>query len=709
MVFLPFQSRSEDSKYCKMKSASRLRSAIFVWLMAVAFSISHAQESPTNQVSPPVQTSLPGPALYKKMSLQQLMDQDVTSVAKEPQPYGQAPAAIQVITGDEIRRSGASSIPEALRLADNLDVAQVSSSGWDISARGFNSSVGNKLLVLIDGRSVYTPLFSGVIWNAQDYLLEDIDRIEVISGPGGTLWGANAVNGVINITSKSARDTQGLYVEGGGGSQLQGFGAVRYGGTLASNVFYRVYGKYFDRGAEVFPDGTSAHDDWDRGQGGFRIDADGSPQNQFTLQGDLYGGDTHTVPGGEGNPEADGLSSGGNVLGRWTHTFEEDSDMTLQLYYDRTHLAAPFQGSPAEPAFPPFFPASPAIPAGTLKDDLDTYDLDFQDRFHLGTWNTIVWGLGYRFTHDVVGNAPTVAFEPAIQDQSLASGFVQDQIKLHEQVYLTLGSKVEHNDYTGVEYEPSGRLQWNITDNQMLWGAVSRAVRTPSRYDRDLFQPSPNDVYLFHFVGNNNFESETLLAYELGYRAQITSKVSGSVSAFYNEYSDLRSATETIVAGNPTSLIDITFGNNLAATTYGVELSTDYQMLEWWRLHAGYDLLEERVNIGPGGDAFHGLNETADPKNQVFFRSSMDLPCRTELDAAFRWIDTVHNNNGGTPGTIPSYGEIDVRLGWHATKNIEFSLVGQNLINDQHAEAGFPGPTQEQIVRSVYAKVSLSW
>ena len=257
MVFLPFQSRSEDSKYCKMKSASRLRSAIFVWLMAVAFSISHAQESPTNQVSPPVQTSLPGPALYKKMSLQQLMDQDVTSVAKEPQPYGQAPAAIQVITGDEIRRSGASSIPEALRLADNLDVAQVSSSGWDISARGFNSSVGNKLLVLIDGRSVYTPLFSGVIWNAQDYLLEDIDRIEVISGPGGTLWGANAVNGVINITSKSARDTQGLYVEGGGGSQLQGFGAVRYGGTLASNVFYRVYGKYFDRGAEVFPDGTT--------------------------------------------------------------------------------------------------------------------------------------------------------------------------------------------------------------------------------------------------------------------------------------------------------------------------------------------------------------------------------------------------------------------------------------------------------------------
>src|SRR5665213_3636250 len=345
--------------------------------------------------SAPAQTNddIRSPAALKNLSLEQLMDLDVTSVAKEPQPYGQSPAAIDVITGDEIQRSGASSIPEALRLADNLDVAQKSSQGWAISALGFNTDLANKLLVLIDGRTVYTPLYSGVFWDVQDYLLEDIDQIEVISGPGGTLWGANAVNGVINITTKSAKDTQGLYVETGGGTELQDFVGARYGGTLTSNVFYRVYGKYFDRGNEVYSDGTSAHDSWNRGQGGFRIDAEPSPQNQFTLQGDLFGGDTDVTPGGEGTAQAEGTTSGGNVLGRWTRTFSDDSDMSLQLYYDRTHLAAPFQ-------------SRGAIPAGSLFENLDTYDLDFQDRFPLGTWDHIVWGLGYRFIHDVVQDAP---------------------------------------------------------------------------------------------------------------------------------------------------------------------------------------------------------------------------------------------------------------------------------------------------------------
>lgn len=679
------------------------------WLIVLASAQVSAQELTPSQAPPAAAISTnnsSGPLAYKKMSLQELMDLDVTSVAKQPEPYRQAPAAIDVITGDEIARSGASSIPEALRLADNLEVAQVSSSSWNIGARGFNSSVGNKLLVLIDGRSVYTPLFAGVLWNAQDYLLEDIDRIEVVSGPGGTLWGANAVNGVINITSKSAKDTQGLYVEGGGGNQLQGFAGARYGGVLASNVYYRVYGKFFDRNSEVFADGSGAHDSWYQGQGGFRIDSDASPQNQFTLQGDLYAGDNDATPGGEGNPTAVGKTDGGNILGRWTHTYAEDSDMTFQMYYDRTHIDAPFAGAPAEPAFPPFFPASPAIPPGDLKDDLDTYDFDFQDRFHLGTWNHIVWGLGYRFTHDVVNNAPAVAFFPTTLDQSLYSGFIQDEIKLCDRVALTLGSKVEHNDYTGFEFEPSGRLQWNVTDNQMFWGAVSRAVRTPSRYDRDLFQPGPQDVYIFHLSGNNSFESETVLAYELGYRAQITSEFSGSLSAFYNHYSHLRSQTDTTVLGNPLTLIDVTFHNNLTADTGGLELSADYQMLDWWRLHAGYDLLEENITVGPGGDANKGLNETADPQNQVFFRSSMDLPCRTELDAAFRWIDEVHNNNGSTPGTVPAYAEVDVRLGWHATKNLELSVVGQNLLHEQHPEAGFPGSAQEQIVRSIYGKMT---
>ncbi|MGH7969270.1 MAG: TonB-dependent receptor plug domain-containing protein, partial [Limisphaerales bacterium] len=541
----------------------------------------------------------------------------------------------------------------------------------------------------MDGRTIYSPLFSGVIWNLQDYLMEDIDRIEVISGPGGTLWGANAVNGVINIVTKSAKDTQGLFAEAGGGTWLEDFAGARYGGTLASNVYFRVYGKYFDRGAEVYADGKGAGDPWNRGQGGFRIDSDASPQNHLTLEGDGYGGQNDVVPGGENNPSAGGTAAGGHVLGRWTHTFAEDSEMSLQLYYDRTHLSAPFQ-------------SSGTIPAGTLFDDLDTYDLDFQDRFKLGERQKMVWGLGYRFTHDVVQQAPLVAFIPATLDQNLFSAFLQDEIKLHERLFFTLGSKVEHNDYTGLEYEPSARLQWNVTDNQMIWGAVSRAVRTPSRYDRDLFEPSP--AYGTFLAGNDTFESETLIAYELGYRAQLTRSVSGSLSAFYNDYDHLRSLNLSSSGGLP-----LIFQNNLRGQTYGFELSADYQMLPWWRWRAGYDLLLEHITVGPGGDIFNGLNETADPKHQVFLRASIDLPWRLEIDAGFRWIDTVNNNNGPVAGTVSSYGEMDARLAWHASRNIEISLVGQNLLHDQHPEAGFPGPSQEWITRSVYGKVTVRW
>src|SRR6185312_9047978 len=393
---------------------------------------------------------------YKKMSLTELMDLDVTSVAKQPEPYGQAPAAIQVITSEDIARSGASSLPEAMRLADNLEVAQKNSHDWAISARGFNTALGNKLLVLMDGRSVYTPLFSGVFWDVQDYLLQDIDRIEVISGPGGTLWGANAVNGVINITTKSAKDTQGLYVEGGGGSQLQYFGGARYGGTITSNVYYRVYGKYFQRDNEVFGDGKDAPDSWNMGRGGFRIDAEPSLQNTFTLQGDYYAGHEGVVTGGRANV------SGGDLLGRWSHTFSESSDMSLQMYYDRTHLVDPIPASVAG--------TITLAPAGTLTDDLDTFDIDFQHHLHLGDWNNIVWGLGYRFTHEVDDNAPALAFLPPTLDHNLFSAFLQDEITLRENLFLTLGTKIEHNDYTGMEVEPSARLQWNVTPKQMLWG-----------------------------------------------------------------------------------------------------------------------------------------------------------------------------------------------------------------------------------------------
>ncbi|HVZ79534.1 MAG TPA: TonB-dependent receptor [bacterium] len=647
------------------------------------------------------------PTDYKKMSLEDLMNMDVTSVEKQAVPYGRAPAAIVVVTGDEIHRSGVSSIPEALRLADNLEVAQLSSSGWNISARGFNASVGNKILALMDGRSIYTALFSGVIWSSQDYFLQDIDRIEVISGPGGTLWGANAVNGVINITTKSAKDTQGFLLEGGGGTQPRDFFGARYGGVLAEGLYYRVYAKYFDRASENYPDGTDAQDHWDRGQGGFRIDNDPTSTDYFTLQGDLFGSDTSVMPGGEGMNRADGSSVGGNLLGRWTRRFTQEDDLTVQVYFDRNHMEAPFQGADAFPAFPPFYPASPAIPPGTLKDDLSTYDLDLHDRFPLDDRNRVVWGLGYRFTHEAIENAPVVGFVPGTRDLNLFSGFAQDEVKVWEDFFLTLGSKVEHNDYTGYEFEPNGRLQWNVSDKQMVWGAVSRAVRTPSHYDRDLEQPGPDHPYIFKVIPNSDFVSENVVAYELGYRAQFDPKTTGSLSLFFNNYDHLRSQASTIVMGDPNALIQLYFQNELMAQTYGLELATDYQALDGWRLHFGYDLLQENIWVGPGGDQNNGLNETADPINQVFLRSAMDLPAGFELDGSFRWIDAVHNNDASTPGLVPDYAELNVRLGWKVDKGVEISVVGQNLLHDHHVEGGYPGPAQEEIARSVYGKADL--
>ncbi|HEX4263159.1 MAG TPA: TonB-dependent receptor [Verrucomicrobiae bacterium] len=626
------------------------------------------------------------------MSMTELMDLDVTSVAKQPEPYGRAPAAIQVITGEDISRSGASSLPEAMRLADNLEVAQKNSHDWAISARGFNTALANKLLVLMDGRSVYTPLFSGVFWDVQDYLLQDIDRIEVISGPGGTLWGANAVNGVINITSKSAKDTQGFYVEGGGGTQLQDFGGVRYGGTLTSNVYFRVYGKYFDRDNEVFGNGKDAPDSWNMGRGGFRIDAEPTSKDTLTLRGDGYAGHEGITAGGRANV------SGGNVLGRWSRVISDRSDLSLQMYYDRTHLTDPIPASIVGPIT--------LAPKGTLIDDLDTYDLDFQHHLHLADWNNIVWGLGYRFTHEVDKNAPALAVLPSTLNHNLFSGFLQDEITLCENVFLTIGTKLEHNDYTGLEVEPSARLQWNVTPKQMLWAAVSRAVRTPSRVDRDLSQPGPG-APLILLQGGSDFESETVIAYELGYRAQLTPKLQTSLSTFYNDYDHVRSTVTNSTLDGFGLPFPFFFQNNLKGKTYGFELSANYQLLDWWRLHGGYNLLEEDINIKPGkSDINNALNETADPQQQFSLRSSMDLPKDVSFDTSLRWVDTLHLNNGATVGIVPSYFELDARLAWRPIKGVELSIVGQNLLHDHHPEYGFPGTTREEIARSVYGKIS---
>ena len=654
------------------------------------------------------QVDTPTAGDLKQLSIEDLMNLQVTSVAKEPQRLLQAAAAIQVITADDIRRSGASSIPEALRLADNLQVAQINAHDWAISARGFNANLANKLLVLVDGRAVYTPLYGGVLWNVQDCLLADIDRIEVISGPGGTLWGANAVNGVINIITKAAHDTQGLYALAAGGNGLQEQAGIRYGATVAPGVYLRAYGKYTDRGREVTTSGASAHDSWHVGRGGFRLDAESSAPNHLTVQGDFYSG-AEAVPatGGAG-------LSGGNILGRWTHAAPGGASMNLQVYYDHTHLSQPFAASPA---VAPFFSG---FPAASLKDDLDTYDLDFQYHFAWGARHKVSWGLGYRATHESDEDLSIVRFAPSVLSQTLYSGFVQDEIMLAQGVYLTVGSKLEHNDYTGFDFEPSARVQWNLESTQLLWAALSRAVRTPSRYDRDLLVPTglinappPLQFPTTYLRGSPDFVSETLLAYELGYRAEIGPKLAASVSAFYNEYHDLRSTTATPTTAVYVFPYPIFFQNNLEGETHGLELSASYQMLEWWRLHAGYDLLHEHIHVRPGEvDATGATNEGADPQQQVALRTSMDLRDVT-LDAAVRWMDTVHINNGpaGGPvvGTVPSYFELDSGISWHATRSLELSLVGRNLLHARHPEYGFPSPRREQIERSVFGKITWAY
>ncbi len=638
-------------------------------------------------------TALPGVAMaqqrttdsLKNLSLDQLMDVEVTSVSRHPEKLLQTASAIQVITREDIRRSGATSIPEALRLADNLEVAQKNSHDWGISARGFNTSLANKLLVMIDGRTVYTPLFSGVFWDVQDYPLEDIERIEVISGPGGTLWGANAVNGVINIITRKATDTQGAYVEGGGGNQVQEFGGVRYGDSLGEATQFRVYGKYVDDGDESIANGSAAQDSWHQAQGGFRLDSVLSPQDNLSVHGDIRDG--------REDQEADSTArtGGGNIVGQWTHQSDGGSQMSLQSYYDRTHLA--------DPVAETFVGSIPLAPAGFLKDDLTTLDVDFQDQLASGSVHHLIWGVGFRFTHDVVQNAPGLGFFPTTLNQDLYSAFLQDEIALRRDLSLIVGSKIEHNDYTGFQYEPNLRVAWSGWQNQAIWGAISRAVRDPSRIDTDLKEPTAPLVIL---EGAADFKSEEVIAYELGYRAQLDGRTFVTLSSYVNEYDDVRSTSIT-----PVTLLPFFFQNNLEGHTAGAEFSSTYQVLDNWSLHLGYDLLQEHLHVKPGQfDLSNALNETSDPQQQVSLRSAATLFGNLEFDNALRWVDQLVTNNAGTRGTVPSYFSLDSRLAWHMGKGVELSVVGQNLLQPRHVEYGFPTPFREQIDRSVYAKVS---
>ncbi|PYO62963.1 MAG: TonB-dependent receptor [Gemmatimonadetes bacterium] len=571
----------------------------------------------------------------KRLSIDQLMNIEVTSVSRRAERLSHAASAIQVITQEDIRRSGASNLPEALRLAANLQVAQIDSRQWAISARGFNSTTANKLLVLVDGRTIYTPLYSGVFWDVQDVALSDIDRIEVISGPGATLWGANAVNGVINVITNDAKETQGLFLSGGGGTELRGFGTARYGGALGSKAHYRVYGKGFARDPTVLPSGQDAPDDWHMEQGGFRMDWDAA-SNRVTLHGDLYDGRIS-----QPSP-SDIAVSGGNAVGKWSHTVSATAGIEAQLYYDRTHRDIP----------------------GTFGENLDIYDVDLQHHALLGTRHDVVWGLGYRLINDRVANTSALAFLPSHVARQWFTGFVEDEIAfLSDRLHVSLGTKLEQNDYTGFEFQPSGRVNWTPSPPATLWAAVSRALRTPSRIDREFFAPGQPPYLL---AGGPNFRSEGLRSLE-----QV----------------------------NPPAPFPIVIGNGQEGESYGAELTGDYRISGRWRVRAGYTELRVHIWASPGStDTTRGSAESHDPERQFIVATSADLPAQLRLGGVLRYVASITNQQ------VPDYAELNARLTWQPTRTLGLSLVGQNLLHDRHAEFG-TGATRREIERGVFGGV----
>jgi iron complex outermembrane receptor protein len=631
-----------------------------------------------------------------ELDLEDLMKVKVTSVSKRPESLAGAASAVYLLSGDEVVREGFRSIADSLRYVPGMQVAQLNSHTWAVSARGFDAEYATKLLVLMDGRSVYTPLNAGVYWDTVDLMLEDLERIEVIRGPGGTLWGANAVNGVINITSKSSRETQGWLMTGGGGNQEQGFTGARYGGQLGEQTFFRVYGKYDSHDDMAFSDGSDGEDAWQMGRAGFRLDSGNEEANLFTLQGDYYQAKEKwlylqpipTAPFSEVVNNSDDVL-GANLLGRWSHRFEDDSQFTFQTYYDHTDRES-----------------------NLPRERRDTFDVDLQHHIAPISRHNIVLGLGYRFTTDDIEGNYANSFDPDERSLNLFSGFVQDEITLvEERLRLTLGTKVEHNDFTGVEYQPGARLAWTPAENQTLWASVARAVRTPSRAADDV-RINRNDTSLppglvASILGDRSGESEELMAYEIGYRALPVERLSVDVATFYNVYDELRSLEPGATPPTPpNSAIGLYTGNELKGESWGAELATDWEAgKDWWHIRTAYTYLHLDLDVKAGGTDVANIVQLLEgnaPRHQFSVRSQMDIRHNLEFDIGLRYVDELQDPD------IPAYTTMDIRIAWRPRSNLELSVVGLNLLDPLHPEFA---PTQVQtpqreVERSVYGQIT---
>lgn len=640
-----------------------------------------------------------------QMSLEDLMKIEVTTVSRKAQRLTDTAAAAFVLTGDDIQRSGATSLPEALRLVPGLEVARIGSSRWAVTARGFNSRFANKLLVLIDGRSVYSPLFSGVFWEAEDVLLEDIDRVEVIRGSGAALWGANAVNGIINIVTKPARRTQGNLATALVGDEERTQAALRHGRLLDEDTALRLWAKGGERREVLDLQDARSGANWTYARAGFRLDRETADGGRLTVNGGVHDGTSGEtlvvptlVPPYASLDYNDQVNRGVNLLGRYEWTLASGAPASLQAYVDQSLVDM----------------------VGLLREVRTTLDLDFQSRLSLGEQHDLIWGGGYRHSGDrirTVGGIIDIA--PERSRIGLFSAFVHDEITLVPEVWkLIAGVKAEHNSYTGVELQPNLRAVWTPAAHQTVWGAVSRAVRTPSRAERDSSadlqttppgtsgNPGPLPI-LAHVVPNHDLGSESVISAELGYRAQLGSQLSLDLAAYSSCYRDLRSArsiglTPDFTGPVPFIRYDSTTSNSMSARASGIELALDWRATADWRLQGSYSHLRLKAsrNGDPANDGVAQAAEGNSPRQQLALRSSLDLAGNQQLDLRVKRV-----GERAAVG-IPAYTELDVRYAWRSTRNLEFSLVGQNLLGSHLESNSDPLPSQPlKVPRGAYAKV----
>lgn len=626
------------------------------------------------------------------MSIEQLMDIKITTASKKEKKLFETPAAAYVITSEDIRRSGAKSIPDVLRTVPGLNVARINANKWAISSRGFNNEFANKMLVMIDGRSIYTPSFGGVRWDIHDVMLEDIERIEVIRGPGGTLWGANAVNGIINIITKQAKDTQGGLISGGVGTEEQGFGSVRFGDKINEHTYFRVYSKYFNRDDGTQSVGGNGKDGWDMLRGGFRIDSYPSDHDQWTLLGDIYNGDIgqtgtlYSITAPVSTPYTYQKNvDGGHILSRWKRVFTDNSDIVLQLYYDRSRRL--------EKVF---------------SETLNTYDIDFQHHFSPDEKNEITWGLGYRLDRHTVDGTFNYSMDPRNDNLNLYSGFVQDRIPLVTDILeLTIGSKFLHHHSTGFEFQPGARLLWTADERNIVWGSVTRAIRTPDRHDLDsttnwgVSQAGPFTISQEAY-GNPNIDSEEVIAYEVGYRTKPSNKLVMDFTGFVNDYDKLTATERNADITKPGYTIwPYVVGNNLHGETYGTEISATYQVFENLKFNAGYSFIQIQLHPDNSNITRDSAEEGTTAHNQLHLRSYYDLSKDIELDFSLYYVDNLPE------GDIKNYIRFDARLGWHIADNTELSIVGQNLLDEQHPEFGADaGQVTTEAERGFYVELA---